>query len=256
VDWVKDVLALVPKANAASIALVIVFCLLVFIVIVIIRAALGHSVEAFGIRLGRREDHSACKSRARELESAIEALSLDTLKKRNVIRAVRELVHEVAPLVNRRTDVNQRIKRFANDTLARVLAVITKGVEDHHRAAIWVRRREGEYVMYEAVGFRREAVSDAKLSESSIIAWVFRHGEFYNCADIAADRNFEQRPRTSGNYSSLVCVPVHSPGGSVIAVLAVDAEARGYFDDDHVFLVKAFAELLGMVLGERPAEDG
>jgi len=248
-DELKALFSYLPKDLVGRVALGLVGLFALVYVVGIVRAAFGQQVDIFGIHFGAKTDHSACDRRANELRTSIEALGADSQAKRNAIRAMRELTHELCPLLKHRDEcTDTTVHQFINNTLVRILAIISTGAHDHHRASVWVRDGLMNYRMHEAVGFRREAVTDARLDGTSIIGRVYVRNEMYNCPDVSDDANFQEKKRTSGEYKSLLCVPIRTADGQVSGVLAIDAEAKGYFDNNHVFLVTAFAEMLGMIL--------
>jgi GAF domain-containing protein len=247
----KDVLALLPKSTAGWVVFGVVFLVFLTAVIAVIRALTGHKVKIFWFEFGSdNADHSACVQRTNDLQVLINKLSDDSQTKRNVIDALRELLHEVHPFVRRDGAPSEAdIKSFVNRALVCVATVVSKGAQDRHRAAVWIRDGNlPQFKMYEGLRFRREAISDARFAEDSLVGWVFSRGASYNCEDVALDKNFEAKPKATSAFSSVLCVPIRNIAGHTVAVLAIDAKAPRYFEQDHVFYVEAIAELIGIVL--------
>jgi hypothetical protein len=104
--------------------------------------------------------------------------------------------------------------------------------------------------MYDGLGFRQEAVDNARLPLTSIAGSVLQTGAAYTSLDVDGDKSFFPKPRSGQDYKSLLAVPVKTPWGKPIATLCVDAEAQGYFDSDHEFFAGCFADLIALLVAQ------
>ena len=109
--------------------------------------------------------------------------------------------------------------------------------------------------MYQGMGFRQEAIENARLPLASVAGTILRTGMTHNTRDIDDDDAFSPKPRSGRAYKSLLAVPVRGPAGTAIAALCVDAEVAGYFDRDHEFFAGCFADLIAVLAAQVLSED-
>jgi signal transduction protein with GAF and PtsI domain len=91
----------------------------------------------------------------------------------------------------------------------------------------------------------QSTVKSLRLPASSIVGIVYSRKKSYNCADVSKDPNYWESGH-GRQYKSFVASPIADDAGGVKGVLCVDAQSEGYFDDDDVFFIELFADVLSV----------
>ncbi len=189
-----------------------------------------------------------------DLQTALRDMSRDDKLKGNVLWLVRDRLNEAKRIVRDGVD-DGAVKSWCGEVLVDVATAMSRGGHDRHRASLWICGAGG-LRMYNGNGFRQEAVERATLPLESIAGNVFVTGTSYNSIAVDADRAFFPKPRSGRAYQSLLSVPVKACSGKTIAILCVDAEARGYFDRDDEFFAGCFADLIALLVAQIIVENG
>jgi GAF domain-containing protein len=215
---------------------------------IVVRFWRGDRLEAGFITIERSEA-------VRTLQSSVDEISRDDRLKKNILWAFRERLNEANKIISDGIET-RAVHHWCGGILTDTVTALSEGGHDRHRASLWVRRGD-RLRMYVGLGFRQEAVDNARLPLTSIAGNVLQTGATYTSADVEGDKSFFPKPRSGPGYRSLLAVPVKTPYGRPIATLCVDAEAQGYFDSDHEFFAGCFADLVALlvaqvVIGDEP----
>ncbi len=242
---ITDLLDKLPAFAVSVVAYGAAIAVLCALAATLVRVLRGDEIEFAGVRIGSDR-------RLRELANAIERLRRDGLVKANVIAALERTAAALA-LLGESAGTNRR-DRFLRDALGELAAAVSSGADDYQRASIWIEAGSGDLRMRAGFNFRADAIANARLRiDRSIAGWVLRHDETIRIDDVASERDFETKRRTSGDYRSLLVAPIRGSGGGpgppgTLAVLSIDAQREAYFTADHELYAKAFAAIFAVAL--------
>jgi GAF domain-containing protein len=242
----SDLLFSIPHPVLVTIAYLVAALLVAGLLAIVVRFWRGDRFEFGFITIERPE---AVKT----LQTSVDAISKDDRLKKNVLWAFRERLNEANEIVSDGIEI-PAVRAWCRGILTDTVMALGEGGHDRHRASLWVRRGD-QLSMYDALGFRQEAVDNARLPLTSIAGGVLQTGAVHTCADVESDKSFFPKPRSSQGYRSLLAVPVKTPYGRPIATLCIDAEAPGYFDSDHEFFAGCFADLIALLVAQVVSGD-
>jgi GAF domain-containing protein len=245
-ELLRDLLFSVPYPLLVTIACLVAVLLLAGLLAIVVRFWRGDRFELGFITIDRPEAMTS-------LRASLDAISKDDRLKKNVLWAFRERLNEANAIIGDGIET-PAVHAWCRGILIDTVMALSEGGHDRHRASLWVRRGD-RLSMYDALGFRQEAVDNARLPLASIAGGVLRTGALYRCADVEGDQSFFPKPRSSQGYRSLLAVPVKTPHGRPIATLCIDAEAPGYFDSDHEFFAGCFADLIALLVAQVVSGD-
>jgi hypothetical protein len=236
-----DLLFSVPHPVLIAIAYVVAALIIAGLLAIVVRFWRGDRFELGFITIERPEA-------IRNLQTSVDAISKDDRLKKNVLWAFRERLNEANDIIAAGIE-DPAVHSWCRGILTDTVTALSEGGHDRHRASLWVKCGDG-LRMYDALGFRQEAVDNARLPLSSIAGSVLRTSATYTSTDVDDDKSFFPKPRSGQDYKSLLAVPVKTPWGRPIAALCVDAEAQGYFDSDHEFFAGCFADLIALLVAQ------
>jgi GAF domain-containing protein len=237
-----DLVFSVPHPVLIAIACTVAALAIAGLAAIVVRFWRGDRFEIGPIKIERPET-------VRDLQTSLEAISKDDRLKKNVLWAFRERLNQANAIIGDGIE-EAAVLDWCRGVLTDTITALSEGGHDRHRASLWVRRGD-RLLMYDGLGFRQDAIDNARLPPASIAGNVLQTGASYNSADIDDDKTFCPKPRSGPDYRSLIAVPVKSPlDGTPIAALCIDAEAPGYFDSDHEFFAGCFADLIAVLLAQ------
>lgn len=237
-----------------NIALILfIIALLVFIVVAI--AIIYRIFTDDEVILFKGNFISKGKNKITKLEADFSKLNCDSKIKGNVIKFTKDFNKEICNLmdtINQRDEYfEKKLEMIYNAILLALVSVLKLCQEDINRTIIFIPDGEVnpvELKVYKGLGISLEAHNNLRLAINRTIAGrAFVNSLPEVCGDVSNSPFFTVNPRSSAEYSSLICAPIII-NGRTVGVLSVDATSKDAFNRDSILYLEAFAGIIAKLM--------